>query len=45
MCAATWEMPTLEECAMMPAMVYRSPGPHSASWMSWPPSLIWYGMV
>ena len=30
---------------MMPAIVYRSPGAHSASWMTWPPSVIWYGML
>ena len=29
----------------MPAIVYRSPGAHSASWMSWPPRRIWYGML
>ena len=42
---ATWDMPMLEECAMMPAIVYRSPGAHSASWMHWPPRRIWYGML
>ena len=29
----------------MPAIVNRSPGAHSASWMYCPPRRIWYGML
>src|SRR5579872_4570793 len=45
MCCATWDMPTFEECAMMPAMVNRSPGDHSASWITSPPRASEYGML
>src|ERR1700746_1273855 len=45
MCFGTWDMPTLEASAMMPAVVQCLPAAPSASWMSCPSSRSWYGIL